>query len=275
MAARTLIDAERYPWIYRRLYGAMAVAAVVALSIGYLRPAPWIFVLAIGVLQTVLWLVAVRWFMSRAWPPRRSQKPQPRRPTRWAYAPPKLPWHFLRSGSGASFAFDRGSRGGNGRLRTRAAGRSRRDGQGPRHDQQPVRHLHDWLRTARMGHGQLSQRRGRPMVAVNPANQRNIIGVVRPLERRQRPWARRLFVQDVGATFKVVPLPFSVRAEWPALRASQRPVGLHRAVGTAYAVACRLTRLRHACGRCGHVDRRRQDVRVTAVATRPTTTSSR
>jgi low temperature requirement protein LtrA len=70
IASRTLIDADRYPWVYRRLSVAMAVAAALALAIGFLRPQPWLLVLAIGALQTVLWLIAVRWFIqARAWPP--------------------------------------------------------------------------------------------------------------------------------------------------------------------------------------------------------------
>ena len=70
LASQSLVDAERLPGVFRKLDLAMAVAALVALAIGFLRPAPWIFVLAIGALQTVLWLLVVRWFIrADAWPP--------------------------------------------------------------------------------------------------------------------------------------------------------------------------------------------------------------
>ncbi len=70
VAARALDDAGRLPQVYRKLSIAMAAAALLALAIGFLRPAPWIFVLTLGAMQTLLWLLAVKWFIqARAWPP--------------------------------------------------------------------------------------------------------------------------------------------------------------------------------------------------------------
>ena len=70
VAMRSLDDAQRIPQVYRKLSMAMAVAALGALAVGLARPAPWILVLAIGAIQTVLWLVAVVFFIrARAWPP--------------------------------------------------------------------------------------------------------------------------------------------------------------------------------------------------------------
>lgn len=49
---------------------AMAVAALGALAVGFARPAPWILALALSAIQTVLWFLAVKWFLqARAWPP--------------------------------------------------------------------------------------------------------------------------------------------------------------------------------------------------------------
>ena len=69
VAARSLVDAERLPTVYRRLSIALALAAVAALAVGFARPAPWLLVLALGAIQTVLWFMVVKWFIqARAWP---------------------------------------------------------------------------------------------------------------------------------------------------------------------------------------------------------------
>ncbi|MEX2547948.1 MAG: low temperature requirement protein A [Chloroflexota bacterium] len=70
VAARALDDGQRIPQVYRKLSMAMAAAALGALAVGLVRPAPWILVVALGAIQTVLWFLAVKWFIrARAWPP--------------------------------------------------------------------------------------------------------------------------------------------------------------------------------------------------------------
>lgn len=70
VAARALDDAQRIPQVYLKLSMAMAAGALGALAVGLVSPAPWIFVLALGAIQTVLWFLAVKWFIqARLWPP--------------------------------------------------------------------------------------------------------------------------------------------------------------------------------------------------------------
>jgi membrane protein implicated in regulation of membrane protease activity len=46
----------------------MAVGAAVALLVGWLRPAPWLFALMLGAILSVLWLFAVtRFLRADAW----------------------------------------------------------------------------------------------------------------------------------------------------------------------------------------------------------------
>ncbi|HLB45128.1 MAG TPA: hypothetical protein VJK49_07030, partial [Candidatus Limnocylindrales bacterium] len=68
--ARVLADSERLPAVYRSLSIGMGVAAAAALVIGWVRPAPWILALVLGLILLVLWFVAVVVFIrARAWPP--------------------------------------------------------------------------------------------------------------------------------------------------------------------------------------------------------------
>ena len=78
VAMRALDDAQRIPRVYRKLSIAMAAAALGALAVGLARPAPWVLVLALGAIQTLLWLLAVIWFIqARAWPPPPFEAVQP------------------------------------------------------------------------------------------------------------------------------------------------------------------------------------------------------
>ena len=68
-AAWSLVLFDRLSNVYRRLAVAMAVAAVLALVLGYLAPTPWLLVSGLGVILTVTWLLAVRWYIQvNAWP---------------------------------------------------------------------------------------------------------------------------------------------------------------------------------------------------------------
>src|SRR4051794_21048663 len=70
VASRLLADAERLPAVYKPMSVAFAVAAVIALGIGWLQPAPLILVVAIGAIFTVLWLIVVGLFIrADAWGP--------------------------------------------------------------------------------------------------------------------------------------------------------------------------------------------------------------
>jgi hypothetical protein len=70
VAMFALEDARRLPQVYRRLAIAMAAAALGALAVGLIRPAPWLFAVALGAIQSVLWVLAVKWFIqAHAWPP--------------------------------------------------------------------------------------------------------------------------------------------------------------------------------------------------------------
>ena len=48
---------------------AIAVGAGFSLIVGYLAPAPWVLAAVLGGILTVLWLLAVRWYIGSAWPP--------------------------------------------------------------------------------------------------------------------------------------------------------------------------------------------------------------
>lgn len=69
-AAWALVLFQRLAYVYRRLAVAMSAGAIAALIVGYLAPAPWLLAAALGVILTVLWLLAVRWYIQAdAWPP--------------------------------------------------------------------------------------------------------------------------------------------------------------------------------------------------------------
>jgi low temperature requirement protein LtrA len=68
VTARTLTDAERLSSVYRPLTVAMAVGAVAAGVVGWLRPAPWLLALLLAAILSVIWFVAVGWFLrADAW----------------------------------------------------------------------------------------------------------------------------------------------------------------------------------------------------------------
>jgi low temperature requirement protein LtrA len=68
VAARALADAERLPSVYGPLTVAMAVGAVVAVVVGWLDPAPWLFALLLLAILSVLWFLAVGAFLrADAW----------------------------------------------------------------------------------------------------------------------------------------------------------------------------------------------------------------
>lgn len=59
---RSLQDWDRLPALYQPVSAAAALAAAVALLIGWWRPAPWLLALALVVLLSAVWLFAVdRW----------------------------------------------------------------------------------------------------------------------------------------------------------------------------------------------------------------------
>jgi low temperature requirement protein LtrA len=61
---QSLADAERLASVYRPLTMALALGAVTALVIGWLRPAPWLFALLLVADLSVLWAFAVLRFLS-------------------------------------------------------------------------------------------------------------------------------------------------------------------------------------------------------------------
>ena len=66
--AWALVDAQRFAVVYRPLALAMIAAAAGVLAIGLVRPAGWVFALAVGVVMTALWFVAVGKFIrAGAW----------------------------------------------------------------------------------------------------------------------------------------------------------------------------------------------------------------
>jgi len=66
----TLADAQRLPAAYRSIALAMAAAAAAALVVGWVRPAPWVLALSLGLILTILWFfVVVQFIRAQAWPP--------------------------------------------------------------------------------------------------------------------------------------------------------------------------------------------------------------
>ena len=62
LIVRTLDAFDRLPGVYRPVSGALAVAAVASLFVGWLRPAPWLLALALVAILTAVWLFAiVKW----------------------------------------------------------------------------------------------------------------------------------------------------------------------------------------------------------------------
>jgi low temperature requirement protein LtrA len=63
-----ITDAERLPQVYQPLRAALGIAAVTALFIGALRPAPWIYALLLVTVLSVVWLYAIRLWIKRTEP---------------------------------------------------------------------------------------------------------------------------------------------------------------------------------------------------------------
>jgi len=64
----SLVDAERLPSVYRPLRIVLAIGAVAALVIGWVRPAPWLLAVLLLVDLSVLWAFAVLRFLNAdAW----------------------------------------------------------------------------------------------------------------------------------------------------------------------------------------------------------------
>ena len=59
-----LADAERLALVYRPLSAAMVAGAVAALVVGWARPAPWILVVLLVTILSVVWFVAVSRFLA-------------------------------------------------------------------------------------------------------------------------------------------------------------------------------------------------------------------
>ena len=79
---QSLVDAARLFSVYRPLRMALAVGAVVALVVGWLRPAPWLLALLLVADLSLLWAFAVLRFLSAdAWDDERPMadlaRPQP------------------------------------------------------------------------------------------------------------------------------------------------------------------------------------------------------
>jgi low temperature requirement protein LtrA len=65
---QALADAERLFSVYRPLSLVLAIGAVAALAVGWVRPAPWLLALLLVVVLSVLWVFAVLRFLSAdAW----------------------------------------------------------------------------------------------------------------------------------------------------------------------------------------------------------------
>jgi low temperature requirement protein LtrA len=63
LVERTLADAERLSLVYQPLIVAMAVAALLAVAVGYTRPAPWLLAFLLVLILFVVWLFAVSRFL--------------------------------------------------------------------------------------------------------------------------------------------------------------------------------------------------------------------
>jgi len=68
VTSQTLDDARRLPEVYRPVAFALAIAAIAALVVGLLAPAPWALSAALGAILSVLWFIVVGRFLSAgAW----------------------------------------------------------------------------------------------------------------------------------------------------------------------------------------------------------------
>src|SRR5207237_10289186 len=61
---QSLVDAERLLSVYRPLGMVLAIGAVAALIVGWLRPAPWLLALLLVAVLSVIWAFAVLRFLS-------------------------------------------------------------------------------------------------------------------------------------------------------------------------------------------------------------------
>lgn len=65
---QSLVDAERLAFVYRPLRIALAIGAVAALVVGWVRPAPWLLAVLLVAILSVLWAFAVlRFLRADAW----------------------------------------------------------------------------------------------------------------------------------------------------------------------------------------------------------------
>ena len=65
---QSLVDAERLFSVYRPLSVVLAIGAIAALVVGWVRPAPWLLAVLLVVVLSVLWAFAVlRFLSSDAW----------------------------------------------------------------------------------------------------------------------------------------------------------------------------------------------------------------
>ena len=60
---RSLADADRYVAVYRPLTTALAAGVVAAVAIGWVRPAPWLLLVGLIVILSVIWSFAVYRFL--------------------------------------------------------------------------------------------------------------------------------------------------------------------------------------------------------------------
>ena len=61
---QSLVDAERLFSVYRLLSMVLAIGAVAALVVGWVRPAPWLLALLLVAVLSVIWAFAVLRFLS-------------------------------------------------------------------------------------------------------------------------------------------------------------------------------------------------------------------
>jgi low temperature requirement protein LtrA len=62
LVTTSLSDAERVPQVFGPLRWALLIAALAALSLGWMRPAPWLLALGLWALLSVVWFYAIlRW----------------------------------------------------------------------------------------------------------------------------------------------------------------------------------------------------------------------
>jgi hypothetical protein len=68
VTAQSLVDAERLLSVYRPLSMVLAIGAVAAMVVGWVRPAPWLLALLLLAVLSVLWAFAVlRFLRADAW----------------------------------------------------------------------------------------------------------------------------------------------------------------------------------------------------------------